>query len=78
MMKRYDLLRKLCLKHRVFYVKVLIAILNTGIPLSKLSNFCEVINQYTFILWYDLIPFVVADKMKQIKAEIMAKCIHYF
>lgn len=50
------------------------------IPLSKLSHFRQVLEQYAIRLadrrgMYDLIPFILADETKQIKAEITGKNI---
>ena len=60
---------------RVFRVKVVSTFLRAGVPLSKLHHFREVLEQHAYRLadrrgMYDLIPFVLADETKQLKAEI--------
>ena len=60
---------------RVFRVKVVSAFLRAGVPLSKLHHFREVLEQHAYRLadrrgMYDLIPFVLANETKRLKAEI--------
>ena len=59
----------------MFRVQVIRVFLRAGVPLSKLHHFREVLEQYAYKLpdrrgMYDLIPFVLLYKTKQIKAEI--------
>ncbi len=59
----------------MFRVKVVSAFLRAGVLLNKLHHFREVLEQHAFKLadkrgMYDLIPFLLADETKQIKAEI--------
>ena len=63
---------------RVFRVKVVSSFLRAGVPLNKLQYFREVLQNHAYRLadnrgMYDLIPFVLADETKQIKAEIDSK-----
>ena len=63
---------------RVFIVKVVMSFLTAGVPLSKLQHFCEVWEEHAYNLadnrgMYDLIPFVMVDEVKWIKAEIGLK-----
>ena len=63
---------------RVFRVKVVKSFLRGSIPLNKKQYFHELLTEHAYKLannrgTYDLIPFVMADEVKRIKAEIDSK-----
>lgn len=58
---------------RVFIVKVVMSFLTAGVPLSKLQHFHEVHKLADNRGMCDLIPFVMVDEVKRIKAEIGLK-----
>lgn len=64
----------------MFHVKVLTAFLKAGVPLNKLDHFREVIEEHAYKLadgrgMCNLIPFVLEEEQKCIKAEIGGKSI---
>ena len=63
---------------RVFRVKVITAFLKAGVPLNKLEDFREILEQQAYKLadkrgMYDLIPFVLEEEQLKIKAEVSGK-----
>ncbi len=63
---------------RVFRVKVITTFLKAGVPINKLEDFREVLEQNSYRLadkrgMYDLIPFVLEDEQSQIKAELSGR-----
>ena len=65
---------------RVFRVKVIKSFLKAGVPLNKLEQFREVLEQGSYKLadkrgMYDIIPFVLVEEQSRIKAEICGRNI---
>ena len=65
---------------QVFRVKVVTCFLRTGVPLSKLTYFHELLEESTFRMsdrrhMSDLIPFILHEEQAQIKKEIDGKYV---
>ena len=63
---------------RVFRVQVVVSFLKAGVPLNKLEEFHEMLEQNSYRLadkrdMYNLIPFVFEKEQSTIKAEISGK-----
>ena len=60
---------------RVYRVKVLRTFIKAGIPINKIDDFRDLLEDYAFHLagrksMSDLIPFILSEEKKQLKAEI--------
>ena len=60
---------------RVYRVKVLCTFLKSGVPINKIDDFRDLLEEYAFRLagrkpMSDLIPFILSEEKKQLKAEI--------
>ena len=60
---------------RVYRVKVLRTFLNAGIPINKIDDFRDLLEEHAFRLagrkpMSDIIPFVLSEEKRQLKAEI--------
>lgn len=61
-------------------MKVVTSFLKAGVPLSKLHHFREVLEQHAYRLadergMFDLIPFVLSEEQKRLKAELKGKIV---
>ena len=60
---------------RVYCVKVLHTFIKAGVPINKIDDFRDLLEEYAFRLagrkpMSDLIPFILSEEKKQLKAEI--------
>ena len=65
---------------QVYPVKVVTCFLRAGVPLSKFSCFCELLEESAFCTsdrrhMSDLIPFVIQQDQAEIKKEVNGKCV---
>ena len=61
---------------RIYRVKVLTTFLRTGVPINKIDEFRDLLEENSVRLdgrkpMFDLIPFVLNEERRQIKAEIV-------
>ncbi len=80
MNKNHSLGQTLPEAQRVFRVRVVKTFLKAGVPLHKLEDYREILEQHAYKLadkrgMNDLIPFVLEDEQSTIKAEISGKRI---
>ena len=65
---------------RVFHIKVVMAFLRAGVPLSKMTSFRELLEENAFCLsdrrhMSDVIPFISSQEQAKIKEELCGKDI---